>query len=357
MAKKLERKPVNLALQGGGAHGAFTWGVLDYLLEHGLFTVEAVSGTSAGAMNAVAMAAGFNERGDEGARESLAKFWESVADLGQYSPIQRTLLDRLMGNWSLENSPGYLWSDIMGRIASPYDTNPLNLNPLRGLLEEQIDFDQVQCCNAFQLFISATNVETGRVKVFTRKAVTADTVLASACLPLMFQAIEIEGVPYWDGGFMGNPVLFPFFNKCVTDDVVIVQINPIERKGTPRSAREILDRMNEITFNSSMLREFRAIDFVSRMLAEGKLDPVRYNAIRVHMIGETKLAELGASSKLNAERAFLHHLRDMGRAAAERWTKKSHDSVGRDSTVNLRKLFQGTLIEDGERVPVSGTNG
>lgn len=342
-------KPVNLALQGGGAHGAFTWGVLDYVLEHGLFSLEAVSGTSAGAMNAVALADGFNEGKEDGAREALSKLWEGVADAGKWSPIQRTLIDRLMGNWSLENSPGFLMMDLMGRLASPYDTNPLNLHPLRGLLEQQIDFDRVQNCNAFQLFISATNVETGRVKVFSRKAVTADAVLASACLPLMFQAIEIDGVPYWDGGFMGNPVLFPFYNACATNDVVIVQINPIERKGTPRTAREILDRMNEITFNGSLLREFRAIDFVTRLLEEGKLDPARYNAIRVHMIGDTQLDDLGASSKLNAERAFLHHLRDLGRNAAKRWVKTHFKSVGTASTVNLRDLFQGTSIDQGTK--------
>jgi NTE family protein len=336
-------KPVNLALQGGGAHGAFTWGVLDRLLAHGGIGIEAVSGTSAGAMNAVVMADGWYKDGPDGAREALEVFWKAVSDAGRWSPIQRTVLDRMFGNWSLENSPGYLMMDLIGRVASPYDLNPMNLNPLRPLLEKLVDFENVRCCTAFQLFLSATNVETGRVKVFSRDAITADVVLASACLPFMFQAIEIKGVPYWDGGFMGNPALFPFFRNCASRDIVIVQINPIERKGTPRTARAILDRMNEITFNSSLLREFRAIDFVARMLEEGRLDPEEYEAIRVHMVTADALSDLGASSKLNTEWEFLTHLRDLGRAAADRWLAEDLAGVGERATVDLRAMFQGQV--------------
>jgi NTE family protein len=334
---------VNLALQGGGAHGAFTWGVLDRLLAHGGIGIEAVSGTSAGAMNAVVMADGWYKDGPDGAREALEVFWKAVSDAGRWSPIQRTVLDRMFGNWSLENSPGYLMMDLIGRVASPYDLNPMNLNPLRPLLEKLVDFENVRCCTAFQLFLSATNVETGRVKVFSRDAITPDVVLASACLPFMFQAIEIKGVPYWDGGFMGNPALFPFFRNCASRDIVIVQINPIERKGTPRTARAILDRMNEITFNSSLLREFRAIDFVARMLEEGRLDPEEYEAIRVHMVTADALSDLGASSKLNTEWEFLTHLRDLGRAAADRWLAEDLAGVGERATVDVRAMFQGQV--------------
>ncbi len=336
-------KPVNLALQGGGAHGAFTWGVLDYLLEHDLIRIEAISGTSAGAMNAVVLAQGWRRGGAEGARESLALFWEAIANLGRWSPVQRTLIDVFMGHWSLENSPGYLMADLLGRVASPYDMNPLNLNPLKSLLESQVDFDDVRACTAFQLFLSATNVETGRVKVFRRDQISADVVLASACLPLLFQAVEIDGEAYWDGGYMGNPVLFPFFNACATQDVVIVQINPIHRKGIPKTAREILDRMNEITFNASLLREFRAIDFVARLLADGRLDPEQYNNVHVHLIGDAGIQELGASSKMNTEWSFLQHLRDMGRQAAARWQQDSLPDVGIRSSVDLRALYQGNL--------------
>ncbi len=336
------RKPVNLALQGGGAHGAFTWGVLDRLLEDDRLEIEAISGTSAGAMNAVVVADGIMRDGVEGAREGLKRFWMAVSEAGRTSPIQRSPVDVFMGNWSLDNSPTYLFFDLFSRIASPYETNPLNINPLKELLEQVVDFETVRSCDRMKVFVSATNVETGRVTVFDRHHLTCDMVMASACLPLMFQAVEIDGVPYWDGGFMGNPVLFPFFNACVSNDVIIVQINPITRPGVPTSAREILNRMNEISFNSSLLREFRAIDFVSRLLEEGKLDSKQYRHILVHRIeAEDELKPLGASSKLNAEWAFLQHLFGVGRAVAEDWLEKSYDDLGKRSTVDIRAMFQG----------------
>lgn len=342
---KQSMPPVNLALQGGGAHGAFTWGVLDYLLEHRLVAIEAVSGTSAGAMNAVALAAGFQEGREEGARECLNDFWHAVADVGRWSPMQRTLIDVFMGHWGLDNSPGYVMMDLVGRLASPYETNPLNLNPLKALLESHVDFDRVRRNEAFQLYLSATNVETGRVKVFSGDEIDVDHVMASACLPFLFQTVVIDGVPYWDGGYMGNPVLFPFFDLGRTEDVVIVQINPIERKGIPTTAREIHDRVNEITFNASLLREFRVVDFVARLLEEGRLDSDKYNSVRIHMVGDPGLAGLGASSKMNTEAGFLTHLRDMGRAAAARWAETSLPRVGKEATVDLRALFQG-MTED-----------
>ena len=341
-APKPSRKPVNLALQGGGAHGAFTWGVLDRLLEDDRLSIEAISGTSAGAMNAVVAADGLMRDGPEGARDGLSRFWQAVSEAGRSSPIQRSPIDVFMGNWSLDNSPTYLFFDLFSRIASPYETNPLNINPLRDLLESSVDFEVVRSCDRMKVFVSATNVETGRVKVFDRHQLTADMVMASSCLPLLFQAVEIDGVPYWDGGFMGNPVLFPFFNACVSDDILIVQINPITRPGVPRSAREILNRMNEISFNSSLLREFRAIDFVARLLEDGKLDPERYSHILVHRIeAEDEIKPLGASSKLNAEWAFLQHLFGIGRAAADDWLDEHYDSLGKHSTVDLRAMFQG----------------
>ncbi len=337
------RKPVNLALQGGGSHGAFTWGVLDRLLEDDRLEIEAISGTSAGAMNAVVMADGLMRDGADGAREGLARFWKAVSDAARGSPIQRSPIDVFMGNWSLDNSPTFLFFDTFSRFASPYETNPLNLNPLRDLVEEVVDFDLVRNCDRMKVFVSATNVETGRVKVFDRHQLTSDMVMASACLPLMFQAVEIDGVPYWDGGFMGNPVLFPFFNSCVSDDIVIVQINPITRPDVPKSAREILNRMNEISFNSSLLREFRAIDFVDRLLEDGKLDPERYKHVLVHRIeAEDEIKPLGASSKLNAEWAFLRQLFDIGRRTADDWLEQNFGDLGSRSTLNIRAMFQGS---------------
>ena len=337
---KAKRKSINLALQGGGAHGAFTWGVLDRFLEDGRLRIEAISGTSAGAMNAVAVADGLMAGGESAAREALADFWRAVSEAGRGSPIQRGPLDVFMGNWSLDNSPSYLFFDLLGRVASPYQLNPLNLNPLRDLVAEKIDFDRVRACDRVKLFISATNVRTGRVKIFQRGELTPDAIMASACLPFLFQAVEIGGVPYWDGGYMGNPALFPFFRQCRSSDVVIVQINPLFREETPRNARAILDRVNEITFNASLLREFRAIDFVGRLLEDGSLDSRRYKQILTHIVhAEQALKPLGASSKLNAEWAFLTHLRDIGYRAAEAWLERTFDRLGRESSVDLRALF------------------
>ena len=335
-------KMVNLALQGGGSHGAFTWGVLDRLLEDGRIGFEAISGTSAGAMNAVVVADGIMKGGPDGARQALEDFWQAVGREGAKSPIQRSLLNVFMGDWSLENSPSYLFFDNLTRLVSPYELNPLNQNTLRDLLEAQIDFDRVTACDKMKLFVSATNVHSGRARVFACDEITADVVMASACLPFMFQAVEIDGVPYWDGGYMGNPALFPFFNACASSDVVLVQINPIERKTTPRTAREILNRVNEIAFNSSLLKELRAIEFVARLIDEGKLDPSDYKEVLLHRVdgGEEMLALL-ASSKVNAEWAFLIHLRDIGRAAANRWLEESFDRIGKESSVDIRTLFAG----------------
>ncbi|MDH3689614.1 MAG: patatin-like phospholipase family protein [Gammaproteobacteria bacterium] len=336
------RKAVNLALQGGGSHGAFTWGVLDCLLQDDRVDIEGISGTSAGAINAVVLVDGFMQGGIDGARQALHDFWKAVSDEARASPIQRSPLNMLTGDWSLDNSPGYLWFDLVSRMASPYEMNPLNMNPLRDLLERQVDFERIHHCELIKLFVSATNVHTGRVRVFSCGEISVDAVLASACLPHMLQAVEIDGVPYWDGGYMGNPVLFPFFDACETEDVVIVQINPIERKDTPKTARDIIDRVNEITFNSSLLKEFRAIDFVSRLIEDGKLDPAHYKQIRVHRIeGNEFLNPLGASSKLNTEWAFLQHLFEAGRDTANVWIEGTFDALGKHSSMDLRAMFQG----------------
>jgi NTE family protein len=340
------RKPICLALQGGGSHGAFTWGVLDALLEDGRVEIEALSGTSAGAMNAVVLADGLADGqrlvDRDRARDGLSQFWRSVADAARFSPIQRTILDRVMGDWSLDRSPGFALFDLMGRVASPYLFNPLDLNPLKPLLRDGVDFERVARCQGFKLFLSATNVRSGRIEVFRREQVTADHVLASACLPFLFQAVEIGEEAYWDGGYMGNPALFPFFRSCKSDDIVIVQINPIERQELPRTAREIQERLNEITFNASLMRELRAIDFVARLLDEGRLDTERYKHVLVHMISDPEaLAPLGASSKLNAEWDFLLHLRDTGRAAAQRWLAEHFDDLGDRSTIDIPSIING----------------
>ncbi|MBV6633468.1 MAG: patatin-like phospholipase family protein [Alphaproteobacteria bacterium] len=336
-------KTVNLALQGGGAHGAFTWGVLDTLLADDRLSIEGISGTSAGAMNAVVMADGYQRAGADGAREALEAFWTEVSRQAAFSPLQRNPLEQLFGtSWNLDSSPGFVAFDLLSRVASPYDLNPANINPLRDLLRENIDFDRVRCCSDFNLYITATNVHTGRAKVFRKHELGVEQVLASTCLPQMFQAVEIDGVPYWDGGFMGNPALWPFFSECQSNDILIVQINPIERKETPKTAHDINNRMNEITFNSSLQRELRAIDFVGRLIEDGRLtDNRKYEKILIHRIyDEDAFAELNASSKLNAEYDFLRHLFEIGKHKAETWLDAHYDDIGQTSTVDIRAMFE-----------------
>jgi NTE family protein len=334
-------KPVNLALQGGGAHGAFTWGVLDRLLEDKRIDVEAISGTSAGAMNAVVLASGFQKGGRDGARAALESFWRAVSRDGRLSPIQRGLMDRLLGNWSLDKNPMFIAFDVASHFFSPYDFNPFNINPLRELLEREVDFDALKKGRGIKIFLSATNVHTGKVRVFQSKEITADVVMASACLPFLFKAVEIDGTPYWDGGYVGNPPLFPFFRNGQSGDILLVQTNPVVREETPQSARDILNRINEITFNASLASEFRAIGFVSRISGHrllrrlvGKSVP----ALRLHRIeaGE-ELSQLTSSSKFNVDWSFFQHLRDVGRDAAEDFLNQSYRAIGKRSTLDLRK--------------------
>jgi NTE family protein len=331
------RKQINVALQGGGSHGAFTWGVLDRLLEDDGLRIVEISGASAGAMNAAVVAQGLAEGGEQAARAALARFWRSVAAAAVASPIQRGPLAFLTGDWSLDNSPGFLAADLLSRVASPYDLNPAGLNPLRKLLETQVDFEKVRCCGAVAVHVATTCVETGRPAIFSTPELTPEVILASACLPTLFHAVRIGDKHYWDGGYSGNPPLYPFFGSSPTEDIVIVQINPILRPGTPTSAREIADRVNEITFNHSLMAELRAIGFVNRLIDSGRLqEGDGYRAMRIHMVEARKaLRPLGASSKLNAEWAFLKHLFGIGRDAAERWLARHRANLGVRGTLDL----------------------
>lgn len=335
-------KKINLALQGGGAHGAYTWGVLDRLIESERIEINAISGTSAGAMNAVVLADGLMVGGKTGARNALRQFWKAVNQAAAFSPMRRTPFDSLTGNWNLDYSAGYLFFDIFSRMASPYQLNPLNLNPLRDLLVDQVDFERVRSCDKLKLFISATSVRNGQVKVFERGSLTVDAVMASAGLPQIFQAVNVDGEDYWDGGYAGNPVLYPFAYHSDSHDIVIVQINPLSCQETPRAARDILNRVNEITFNASLLHELRAIDFVARMLDEGSLDPERYRKMLIHIIADDKgFQNLNASSKMNTEWEFLDHLHNLGYRAADDWLAVNFEQLGKRSSVNVRGLLHG----------------
>lgn len=330
MPEAASRLTLNLALQGGGSHGALTWGVLDALLEDGQFELKGISGTSAGAMNAVALAHGFAQAARESrdraeihalgcarARETLRTLWEGVGALGG-----------LMWGVPLQSNP---FTSMMSQWFSPYQTNPLNINPLRSLLGQTVDFAQLSLEHEWvpKVFVCATNVRTGRGEIFTGKRLCIESVMASACLPMMFQAVEIDGESYWDGGYSGNPALHPLIYHTPCSDVLLVQINPVQHKAVPDNADDIMDRMNEVTFNASLLAELRAIEFVRRLLAEGKLDPEHYRDMRVHRIdGGALLAPFGAASKTRADPVFLRQLFELGREEGKRWLHAHRRDVG-----------------------------
>ncbi|SHF21001.1 NTE family protein [Modicisalibacter ilicicola DSM 19980] len=335
-----EVKAINLALQGGGAHGAFTWGVIDHLLESPRVRIEGISGTSAGAMNGVVTADGLLEGSEEIAREKLESFWSAVSKAALLSPIKRTPLDMWMGNWSLDYSPGYLTFDIFSRVVSPYQFNPLGIDPLRDIIDSHVDFERVRACRYLKLFVSATNVRSGKQRVFRREEMDLDAVMASACLPFLYKAVEIDGEAYWDGGYVGNPALFPLMEECDSRDIAIVQINPIYRDKVPRSAAEILNRMNEITFNASLIKEVRTIAMLKRLIEVSDSDLECYRDTHFHRIdAEDTLHSLSVSSKLNAEWLFLKHLKQQGRRTAERWLDEHFDALGERSTLDIDTVY------------------
>ncbi len=329
-------KFVNLALQGGGAHGAFAWGVLDRLLEERQLGFQGITATSAGAMNATVLAYGLHQGGPDGARAALAEFWDRIAQVASLGPLQPSLVDRMMHNHELNFTPAFVVFDLMTRLFSPYQLNPTNYNPLRSILEETVDFDRLRDCRTVSLFISATNVRTGKVRVFRNHEITADVVMASACLPFMFQAVEVDGEAYWDGGYMGNPALFPLIYNCESRDVVIIHINPLCRAEVPTSAQEIMSRINEISFNSSLMREMRAIHFVTKLIDEGKLVDNGMKKMLIHSIAADDVMQgLNATSKLNADWEFLTHLRDLGRERAQTWLKRTFTHLNRKTTIDF----------------------
>ena len=329
---------VDLALQGGGSHGAFTWGVLDRLLEEPWIKIEAISGTSAGAMNAAVLVDGWSRSGAGGARAALDAYWRRVSRAAAFSPLQRSPLERLMGRWTLDTSPAYLAIDLMSRMFSPYDLNPMGFNPLRQILAESIDFERL-AASPIKLFITATNVHTGRGRIFRNGQITPDVLLASACLPTMFQAVEIDGEAYWDGGFAGNPTITPLVRESDAHDTILVQINPRERLNTPRTAGDILDRLNEISFNSPLMKELRMIALLRQAADPGHGEGARWAGMRTHRIMTDKLAEFGASSKLNAEWEFLAMLKQEGRKSAGDFLTSCGANLGTKSSADLDVLL------------------
>ena len=341
MTSITDRAPVlvDFALQGGGAHGAFTWGALDRLLEEPWLRIDGISGTSAGAMNAAVLVDGHAKGGADGARAALENFWRRVSNAALLSPLRRTPLDILLGRWTLDHSPVFLAMDLMARVFSPYDLGPGGTNPLRDILAESVDFARLAQAS-IKLFITTTNVRTGRGRVFRNGEITPDVLLASACLPTLFQAIEIDGEGYWDGGYSGNPTITPLVRECNSKDTVLVQINPVERPGLPRSARDILNRLNEVSFNAVLLKELRMIALLRQVAQPDNSENAKWADMRIHRISSDVMVELGYSSKLNAEWEFLCMLRDEGRRAGDAFLTAHHEDLGRRSTFDLDELLK-----------------
>ena len=339
-------RTINLALQGGGSHGAFTWGVLDALLEDGRLQLEGLSGTSAGAVNAVALASGWaraQEAGRdprEGARAALAGIWHRIGSLGSLTTLQQQFARMLWGGLPAEMAPDRLWRQAWRGLLSPYQSNPLDINPLRTLLEEHVDFPLLARDGRLKVFVSATHVNTGKAVVFSGERLDARAVLASACLPMLFRAVEIDGEAYWDGGYSVNPPLSPLIEQCRTADIVLVQINPLRRTGTPRTGAEITDRVNELTFNASLLTQMRAIEFVNRLVDEGAVSAERCKRVRVHRVDAgAVLDRLPTSSRMSADAALIRRLFDVGRAAGSAWIAEHLQSVGQRGTVDIQRDY------------------
>jgi NTE family protein len=345
------RLRVDLALQGGGSHGAFTWGVLDRLLQDETLEFGGISGTSAGAMNAVAVAAGLMEGGRLGARATLRRFWTRVGELTPFMPAPNPWAPPAA--WLPLMPWASAWQDLWGavlRSASPYVLNPLNLNPLRGILQDTVDFERVRHCHKMALFIAATRVRTGELHLFRQDQLTADMVLASACLPLLFQAVHIGDEAYWDGGYAGNPSLLPLVADSASDDLLLVQINPSERAEVPKSAGDILERTSEITFNASLLKELRQITLLrdlADLVPSSAASPVaalalRLRRLRLHRVdGGTALAHLGADTKTNTSPAFLAQLFDLGQQTADQWLHKHRRDLGRRGSYSVPSGLDG----------------
>jgi NTE family protein len=329
---------INLALQGGGCHSAFTWGVLDRLLDDGRLSFDGVSATSTGCINAVLLADGLASGGREAAKQSLRTFWKRLSDMTALSLIAPSFFDQMNPTYGLEHSPGFVFVDMISRFMSPYELNPFDINPMRDLLNEVVDFERVRTQQAVKLYLCATTVRTGKIAVFTNKEITADHILASACMPFRMRAPEIRGEYYWDGGFMGNPAIFPVIYGCQSCDILLIRLTPTVRTTLPTSARGILDRMEEISFNAALMREMRVVSFTTDMIDDGTLTGGK--RMFIHSIeADDIIRDLAASSKMNADWKFLSHLFERGREHADAWLAENFDSIGVETTIDLKSEF------------------
>jgi NTE family protein len=338
VSEPTERKVINLALQGGGSHSAFTWGVLDRLLEDERLAFDGITATGAGSINAVVLADGLASGGPGAARRHLETFWRRISEIASTSIIAPSFFDKMNPTFGLEHSPGYLFVDFVSRFMSPYQLNPFDLNPLRNLLNEVVDFQRVRQQQTVKLFLSATSVRTGKIAIFRTSEITADHVIASDCVPFRTRAPEIEAEHYWDGGFMGNPAIFPVIYECDARDVLLVQLTPAERTEPPTSARAILNRMEEIVFNAALMREMRVIATITQMIDDGRLSGTK--RMLFHLIeAEDIIRVLSASSKMNFDWKFLMYLYEIGRARAEGWLTDKFKLVGVETTLDLHTKY------------------
>ncbi len=344
----VHRRTINLALQGGGSHAAFTWGVLDRLLEEESVVIEGISGSSAGAINGAVLAQGLRTGGPEGARHALDRFWHRMSELGWLNPIRRSWLEKAEGTWNLDKSPVALLMEEMTLLFSPYETNPLNHSHLRELLEETIEFDSLRVCDDTKLFVGATHVRTGQPRIFRCDELSVDVLLASACVPQVYQAVMIDGEAYWDGGYLGNPPLWPLVYECRSPDIMIVQIQPIRRDEPLRSSTEINNRLNEIVFNASLMAQLRAISVITQLINEPgatgpAIDRLKKRNLFIHLIeAEAAMRSLGAVSQMNTDLEFLLYLKELGRHSAQHWLGLHTQDLNQRSTFDIDALLVAT---------------
>ncbi|MEX3015317.1 patatin-like phospholipase family protein [Gymnodinialimonas hymeniacidonis] len=340
-------KRINLALQGGGAHGAYTWGVLEAILACDDLEIAAISGTSAGALNGAAVKSGLSRGSRNLAAEMLAGVWEQVGAITDeaFTPWLNMISPQAV-SFAIESSLPFAVGDSVSRMVSPYSTGPFYRNPLAPIVSK-FEYDHICCEDGPDFYICATNVRSGKIRIFSGEEIGPKAIMASACLPTLFRAIEIddpqtgETEAYWDGGYTGNPALFPLFNPELPRDILIVNINPLYRDEVPTSARAIQNRINEISFNTSLLRELRAIEFVQRLLHKGAVQDNAMKDMLIHMVSDDDLMQqLSVATKLVATPQVLHQLREAGRTSAETFISEHFDKIGEDSTVDLRAMFE-----------------
>ena len=337
--KEGSKKKISLALQGGGVHGAFTWGVLDALLEDDRFEIEGLSGTSAGGMNAVALAQGLIKGGTDGARTEMRRFWKAVSDAGVQNAAHQAFFSP-KEDFFTPPDPLQTFTRLMQNVLSPYQSNPLNVNPLRDLVEDFFDFTVLQSAKHLKLFLCATHVNTGKLKLFTLDTLTPQKMLASACLPFLFQAVEVDGENYWDGGFVGNPAIYPLIYACDTSSIVIVQLTVMNRNRLPLTAQEVIERHKEITYNACLMREMRTIDFVTSLIEKGIIQDKSIKKLNIHLVRNEKFfSTMSLSSALNTSWPFMEKLFEEGRKTAKQWIADNYQHVGVRHSTNLHQEF------------------